>query len=111
MGKKKQPKDGVFDIAEASMSACKAVREYCREDGITRCDYTAVIQGLRARDFSEFTDADWFMLFDALGTRDELSANAKELYVLASYVWYMAVHFRGLTADSTRRRPARRTTA
>lgn len=87
----------LFSIDSACAEAIDSVLAYASEDCLSKRDYQTVVRGLKKKDVSHFTDSDWFLLFDALGTRDQLSKGASELYALASYVWYMAQHFRGLT--------------
>lgn len=99
-----------FDIEAACTEAIDAIREYAKEDGLVRSDYQTAINGLKRRDFSRFADHDWFLLFDALGTRGKLCFSASELYTFASYAWHMAQHFNGLTA-SARRSGARHASA
>jgi hypothetical protein len=87
---------GVFDIDAACKSACEAVVQYCKEDGISKRDCATVLKGLEARDVSAYEESDWFLLYDSLGTRDQLDEGASEIYQLAAHVWYMSHHLKGL---------------
>lgn len=97
----------LFDIDAACREAVAAVRSYANEEALSRCDYQVLASGLSNKDVANFEDHDWFLLFDALGSRDSLGKNASELYVLATYVWFMSRHLDGLvglraSAASTR---------
>lgn len=71
------------------IAACRAVREYAREDSIPRSDYADTVKSLRE---GVCDGLDWFMLWDSIGTRPiqffEENEGISELYDLAGEKWY-----------------------
>lgn len=49
------------------VAAARAVREYAKEDGMLRSDYADTVRSLR-EGFAR--GLDWFLVWDAIGTRD-----------------------------------------
>lgn len=70
-------------------AAIRAIREYCCEDGMSRCDYSMTVRLVRGQRFDEMNTSDWFMLFDAIGTRGEefLTPEMRQFYRFAMFSW------------------------
>lgn len=68
-------------------AARRAVKRYCRKDGISKRESRPTIEWLEECDVSDTSSVDWFLLFDALGTEcPELQAciDLQNLYQLAN---------------------------
>jgi hypothetical protein len=70
-------------------AAITAIREYCREDGISRRDYSTTVRLVRDQRFDDMNTSDWFMLFDAMGTRGEefFTPEMRQFYRFAMFSW------------------------
>lgn len=70
------------------LAAKRIVREFAREDAMTRREYGSTVKALDAGDDDGVY---WFLLWDAIGTRAELPKAEREelaeLYLLAQSRW------------------------
>lgn len=68
--KTRKTKSGPF-AASVIKKAAAALIEYCEEDCIPKRDYAPTLRRLKKQDFLNFTGNDWWLLYDAIGTRPE----------------------------------------
>lgn len=78
-------------IKHAAKHAIACVRAYCKEDGIPKSEYKIVIDALSRLDFSGLGEADWFLLWDAMGMEGEIKdRECYEFYNYAGQRWRYA---------------------
>lgn len=66
--------------------ACELVKSFGLEEGYTARELNTVIGSIQALHFSEL-QAHWFLIFDALGTSDELDDESTALYQFAALMF------------------------
>lgn len=75
-----------------SAAAIRAVKKYCRQDGITKEQFAPTVRWLKTMDMRSTDEVDWFLVCDALGTScQEVTANSDvaSFYKLALLTWWL----------------------
>jgi hypothetical protein len=75
---------GAF-TAQVIRKAEKALLEYCKEDGIPKREYSRTLRLLKKQEFVQFDLEDWFLIWDAVGTRADEAFRDAGMGVFCQY--------------------------
>jgi hypothetical protein len=78
-------------LRHAAKHAIACVMAYCKADGIPKSEYRFAIDALKNLDFTQLTQGDWFLIWDAMGTEGEIKdQECYDFYRHAGQCWHYA---------------------